>query len=60
LNCAAVAWNLKHLTPAPEYDLFKFATAGDLIQWEVYSAVEDGGVFLVLSHFRSLYPVVWK
>ncbi len=60
LKCAAVAWNLKDLTPATECDLFKFATAADLIQWEVYSDAENGGVFLVLSHFRSLYPVIWK
>ncbi len=60
LKCAAVAWNLKDLTPATECDLFKFATAADLIQWEVYSDAENGGVFLVLSHFRSPYPVIWK
>ncbi len=47
LKYAAVAWNLKDLTPATECDLFKFATAADLIQWEVYSDVENGGVFLV-------------
>ncbi|CAM6016423.1 unnamed protein product [Sphagnum balticum] len=40
----AVAWNLKDLTPATECDLFKFATAADLIQWEVYSDAENGGM----------------
>jgi hypothetical protein len=55
-----IAWNLKDLIPATECDLLKFATAADLIQWEVYSDAENGGVFLVLSHFRSLYPVIWK
>jgi hypothetical protein len=47
LKCAAVAWNLKDLTLATECDLFKFATAVNLIQWEVYSDAKNGGVFLV-------------
>jgi hypothetical protein len=51
LKCAAVAWNLKDLTPATECDLFKFATAADLIQWEVYSDAENGG--MTTASFQS-------
>ncbi|CAM6047154.1 unnamed protein product [Sphagnum compactum] len=47
----AVAWNLKDLTPATECDLFKFATAADLIQWEVYSDAENGG--MTTASFQS-------
>jgi NADH dehydrogenase [ubiquinone] 1 alpha subcomplex assembly factor 1 len=51
LKCAAIAWNLKDLIPATECDLFKFATAADLIQWEVYSDAENGG--MTTASFQS-------
>ncbi|CAK9860164.1 unnamed protein product [Sphagnum jensenii] len=50
-TCDAIAWNLKDLIPATECDLFKFATAADLIQWEVYSDAENGG--MTTASFQS-------
>ncbi|CAK9194902.1 unnamed protein product [Sphagnum troendelagicum] len=47
----SIAWNLKDLIPATECDLFKFATAADLIQWEVYSDAENGG--MTTASFQS-------
>lgn len=40
---AAVAWNLKDISPPTEAVLFNFASPEDVRQWDVYSDATHGG-----------------